>query len=553
MLRRSRTLLTAALLATVALLAPASAIDQAMYSGAKPMDPINILEAKVNGVVATSKDGIATAPTLLEFTLTNNPKSLTFNGVNHPLAASDSVMISGFKGQYSITSGNVKFSGTATDWAICNRDPDADGLNTCEEKFTHRTDPARFDTDGDGLGDGREVRTTRTDPLDADTDDDGLADGAEVDAHATNPRDADSDDDGLHDGTEVHATGTDPKDADTDDDGLGDGAEVHTHGSDPKRVDTDADGLSDGAEVGTHRTSPTDADSDDDCLTDGAEVLTHRSDPLDADSDDDGLSDCEEIHVHHSSPIDDDTDDGGVPDGTEVVRGTDPLDATDDFYATSWTQSGRAGDRFAWIDVDVVKVNGEYVAAGTVYDGPVGDLTFNVKYEGGEWIKLNDTDVELSTFDFVALDDLRGRLEVRVLPNGTYQMRYDGVAASLTFFDDGAEDAVTHTQGNIRTDEAGNLFVDLKHSVNGEVVAEQHQVFPLATTLVNEYMQFDIWKDDELSTMPGNWRITLEPATYNGQDAWMLAISNPDPILVNKILPTGTRVCLQAPETPTGC
>lgn len=35
--------------------------------------------------------------------------------------------------------------------------------------------------------------------------------------------------------------------------------------------------------------------------------------------------------MHETDPLDADTDEGGVPDGEEVGRGTDPLDASDDF------------------------------------------------------------------------------------------------------------------------------------------------------------------------------------------------------------------------------
>ena len=52
------------------------------------------------------------------------------------------------------------------------------------------------------------------------------------------------------------------------------------------------------------------------------------------DSDGDGLSDFDEKYIYKTDHYKADTDGGGVNDGTEVARGTDPLDPTDDVVVT---------------------------------------------------------------------------------------------------------------------------------------------------------------------------------------------------------------------------
>lgn len=49
------------------------------------------------------------------------------------------------------------------------------------------------------------------------------------------------------------------------------------------------------------------------------------------DADGDGLPDNFERYIYSTSPTDPDTDNGGVKDGAEVLRGSNPLDASDDF------------------------------------------------------------------------------------------------------------------------------------------------------------------------------------------------------------------------------
>ena len=188
----------------------------------------------------------------------------------------------------------------------CSSDRDMDGLGKCEEEKLG-TNPRNPDTDGDGLTDGEEVMVYKTSPLLKDTDLDGLSDFDEVKKYKT-----------------------DPLKADTDGDGLNDGEEVNKYKTDPLKTDTDGDGLSDGDEVIKYKTDPLNPDTDGDGLTDGEEVNTYSTNPLSKDSDGDGLSDYDEVMTYKTNPLVKDTDGGSVDDGTEVARGTNPLDASDD-------------------------------------------------------------------------------------------------------------------------------------------------------------------------------------------------------------------------------
>jgi len=188
----------------------------------------------------------------------------------------------------------------------CSSDKDMDGLGKCDEEKIG-TNPKVADTDGDGLLDGEEYLTYKTNPLQADTDLDGLSDYDEVKFNSTNPLIADTDNDGLNDGEELNKYQTDPLVADTDKDGLNDGYEVVTSKTNPLLADTDKDGL-----------------------TDAEEINKYKTNPLIADTDGDGLSDSEEVITYKTNPVMKDTDTGTVDDGTEVKRGTDPLNPEDD-------------------------------------------------------------------------------------------------------------------------------------------------------------------------------------------------------------------------------
>lgn len=188
----------------------------------------------------------------------------------------------------------------------CSSDRDGDGLTRCEE-LALGTDPNNWDTDGDGISDGDEVRKYGTNPLMPDTDLDGISDYDEIFKYKT-----------------------DPLNPDTDGDGLTDFEEIFKYKTDPLKKDTDGDGLSDGDEVMKYKTDPLNPDTDGDGLSDGDEVLKYKTDPLKVDTDGDGLTDYEEVMIYKTDPLNPDTDGGSVDDGTEVRRGTDPLDPSDD-------------------------------------------------------------------------------------------------------------------------------------------------------------------------------------------------------------------------------
>jgi outer membrane protein OmpA-like peptidoglycan-associated protein len=196
--------------------------------------------------------------------------------------------------------------GLSFTWENCQSDVDEDGLGKCDEEL-RGTDPRNPDTDNDGLTDGEEYAKYKTDPLNPDTDGDGLRDGMEVLTVKTSPLIADTDKDGLNDGEEYIKYRTNPHEPDSDKDGLSDSYEVNISRSNPLAADTDKDGLSD-----------------------YDEVMTYKTNPLSGDSDGDGLTDAEELLENKTDPLNKDTDGGTVNDLTEVVRGTDPLNADDD-------------------------------------------------------------------------------------------------------------------------------------------------------------------------------------------------------------------------------
>ena len=265
-------------------------------------------------------------------------------------------------------------------------DTDGGGVNDGEEvlrDFTDVRDASDDDPDRDRLTNRAEA-VLNTDPRDADSDDDGLLDGEEFELE-TDPTDPDTDGDLILDGTELGvrvphldtsrerfvpdsdpSTQTDPLNPDTDGGGVFDGLEdLDADGAfDPDETDPldpnddrtegclsprdcDGDRLPDELETSIG-TDPFDPDTDGDGLEDGTEHLRlPASDPLSPDTDGDGLCDgpveLESVCVAgedlsadgfldpmETDPTAADTDEGGVDDGVEVLRGTDPLDPSDD-------------------------------------------------------------------------------------------------------------------------------------------------------------------------------------------------------------------------------
>lgn len=250
-------------------------------------------------------------------------------------------------------------------------DSDFDGLTNAEE-IALGTSPYNYDTDGDGLPDGAEVKVHGTNPLLADTDGGGVADGAEF-SFGLNPLDPmddrllDSDYDGLNTQQE-YELGTDPFNPDSDYDGLSDGDEINIHNTNPLLSDTDGGGVSDGQEVnqGLNPLDPNDdqlVDSDLDGLSD-AEELALGTNPFYWDSDFDGLSDSDEVKTYFTDPLNPDSDNGGEYDGSEVSRGSDPLNPADDLVVFPvYLQDGLG---FTW---DIQSYGNVFKGTGDAFDG----------------------------------------------------------------------------------------------------------------------------------------------------------------------------------------
>jgi outer membrane protein OmpA-like peptidoglycan-associated protein len=111
---------------------------------------------------------------------------------------------------------------------------------------------------------------------------------------------------------------------------LKDGEEINLYKTNPTKADTDQDGLNDNEEITKYKTDPLKADSDGEGLNDGDEIKKYKTDPLKTDTDGDGLYDGEEVMKHKTDPLKKDTDGGSIDDLTEIIRGTNPLDANDD-------------------------------------------------------------------------------------------------------------------------------------------------------------------------------------------------------------------------------
>jgi cysteine-rich repeat protein len=98
-------------------------------------------------------------------------------------------------------------------------------------------------------------------------------------------------------------------------------------GTDPNNPDSDGDGIIDGIEHNTG-TNPTKPDSDNDGLCDGNKTVRDGNTTVCIDGEDKNVNG--KVDPGETDPRDPDTDDGGVNDGPEVIRGTDPLDPSDD-------------------------------------------------------------------------------------------------------------------------------------------------------------------------------------------------------------------------------
>jgi len=247
-------------------------------------------------------------------------------------------------------------------------------------------DPMPFDTDNDGSNND----------VDADDDNDGIDDGVDIFPLDTdndgipNAYDSDDDNDGLSDDMEI-LFGTNMLVADSDGDGLSDLGEFEA-GTDPAKTDTDGDGLADGMDDG-----PLTTDTDGDGLDDGDEVLVYGTNPVRADTDGDGLNDADELFIHDTDPLLRDTDGGGDGDGTEVYRGTNPLDAGDD--------TGEDADGDGLTDLDELVLQTDPNNSDTDGDG----------LDDGQEVSLG-TDPLVQDTDDDGLDDAREVLELQTDP-----------------------------------------------------------------------------------------------------------------------------------------
>jgi len=205
---------------------------------------------------------------------------------------------------------------------------DTDGFWGILATLSVGSKPKDTDSDQDGLPNKFE-NSIGTDPKNPDSDGDNLRDGAEVDYHFTDPLSRDTDSDALTDGEEVMVYYTNPSRPDTDGDQLTDYDEIKIYKTNPKSKDSDLDRLSDFSELKTYNSNPLVPDTDSDSLMDGEEVQ-YRTSLNNPDTDGDGLTDGDEVYKYQTNPLVRDTDGGTIDDYTETIRGTDPLDPTDD-------------------------------------------------------------------------------------------------------------------------------------------------------------------------------------------------------------------------------
>ncbi len=179
-------------------------------------------------------------------------------------------------------------------------------------------------------------------------------------------------------------------------------------------LDKDGDGLPDNFEKYIYATSPTDADTDKGGVNDGAEVW-RGSNPLDAsddfpkpkenpddDPDKDWLTTGRERQIG-TDPYDPDTDDGGVKDGMEVLLGINPLEKADD--KTSGQGSGLESN-----DKDGAYLSGLDVRSKTIYSLPDGGAIDQSQINTEETDRL-PADDESELYVRATLYDANGELK----------------------------------------------------------------------------------------------------------------------------------------------
>lgn len=400
-------------------------------------------------------------------------------------------------------------------------DSDLDGLTDLEE-IELGTLPYYYDSDFDGLADGAEVKTHGTNPLLADTDLGGLFDGFEVDI-GLNPLDpsddllADIDEDGLS-AQQEYELGTDPFNPDSDYDGLNDGDEINIHHTNPLLSDTDGGGVNDGQEVaqGLDPLDPNDdqfIDSDLDGLTDNEEIALGTN-PFFSDSDFDGLSDSDEVETYLTDPLNPDSDNGGEYDGSEVSRGSDPLNPADDLVVFPvYLQDGLG---FTW----------DIQSYGNIFKG-TGDA-----FDGAFYLRVDDSDVYFNQ----AAKSATGRelfFSNEYIPNLTVARRVFvpediGAARFIDSFSNTGDDYLNITVsriGNLGSDgstqvlktSSGDLIFDARDSF---VISDDNDGQPGGDLVITHLIQGAT--PDNLAQRPvaaslvgdaikSNYRITLRP------------------------------------------
>ncbi len=343
---------------------------------------------------------------------------------------------------------------------------------------------------------------------------------------------------------------------DRDMDGLDSCDEVLVHGTDPDDADSDDDGLIDGAEVLHHGTDPLDSDSDDDRLTDGEEVdgqlatgpTFPATDPTNADTDSDGLDDGDEVLDHGTDPTDADTDDGGSDDATEIGRGTDPLDPSDDHFLTLHTVSGQ-GQGLGWMDIEFAGPDHQ----SAFFDGEAADYAGDLVFQpdGGQWLELNGTETFLEDGFRVEVFGFRGTLQKSMGGvNGTQDVLFlDGIAQSYRVRNFTNEDEVARGKIVIESDgEEGVLHIRVANVVNDEEVPVMDQTIDHPVPMP-VYFEFDVWKNPDNIADVGVFHVQMRPGTYEGQPVTYITVYNEDPMIYTGMVPVPLPVgaCVQTP------